>query len=112
MLLQRGAKVNQVCGSKRDTVLHIAMRNMFNVQKKKPQLDLKPTSRESTIDITKEKSQRFREEAEKARKLREDQFEIVKLLLEHGADYRIMNLKLKTPLAFATKEVKDMLYLN
>ena len=75
-------------------------------------MDLKPTSRESATEITKEKSLRFKEEAEKARKLREDQLEIVKLLLENGADYRIMNLKLKTPLAFATKEVKDLLYLN
>jgi hypothetical protein len=33
------------------------------------------------------------------------------LLLEHGADFRALNLDLKTPLATATKEVKEACYL-
>ena len=37
--------------------------------------------------------------------------EIVKLLLEYGADYTAYNLDLKTPLAVATKEVKEACYL-
>lgn len=40
-----------------------------------------------------------------------DDLRIVKLLLEHGADYRAYNLDLQTPLAIASKEVKEACYL-
>lgn len=42
---------------------------------------------------------------------RTNDLKIVKLLLEYGADYRALNLDLKTPLATATKEVKEACYL-
>jgi hypothetical protein len=33
-------------------------------------------------------------------------------LLENGANYKALNLELKTPLAEATKEIKDACFLN
>jgi ankyrin repeat protein len=37
---------------------------------------------------------------------------IVRILLDHGADHKAINLDLKTPLAAATQEVKDACFLN
>lgn len=37
---------------------------------------------------------------------------IVKKLLDYGADYRVLNKDLKTPLAYATAEIKELCFLK